>query len=125
MVIHGDDSRLHGIKQDLRQLEAEEVDVRQRLEGLERQDAAVRSEHQEAQQVKKDLTEEKAMYNTKQFDVMILNKEKELKDLADSIEKEKRKLPELKRKLASAHDKRFNEATKLKSLTDKVCCDVC
>ena len=45
--------------------------------------------------------------------------------LADQIEKLKRTLPELKRKLASAHDKRFNEATKLKSLTDKVCCDVC
>ena len=124
VIIHGDDSGLDRIKQELRQLESEEQGVRHELEGLERQDAQVRSEHQEAQQDKKKLTEEKALYNSRQFDVMITNKEKELKDMADQIEKEKRRLPDLKRKLESALDNRFNEVTKLKSLTDKVCGNV-
>jgi DNA repair exonuclease SbcCD ATPase subunit len=121
VIMHGDDSKLDDLKREVRQFEAQEADVRRELEELERKDATLRSENTQAQQLKKDLTEEKAMYNTKQADALIKTKEQEVKQKTLDLEREKQKLPELERKAASMYERRFNELAKLKSLSDKVC----
>ena len=125
VIMHGDNSALDDLKLEVRQFEAQEADVRQDLEELERQDVTLRSEHAKAQQLKKDLTEEKAMYNTKQADLLIKQKEQDVRQRTLDLEREKQRLPELERKAASMYERRFNELAKLKSLSDKVCVPPC
>ena len=88
---------------------------------LEREEQELRTQHIGAQQHKNALIEEKGMYDTKKSIVIIQKKEKDIRDLANEIERLKRTLPDLKRRLGQEHSRRYAEAAKLKSFTDRVC----
>ena len=81
----------------------------------------MRTQHIGAQQHKSALIEEKGMYDTKKSIVIIQKKEKDIRDLANEIERLKRTLPDLKRTLGQEYSRRYEEAAKLKSFTDRVC----
>ncbi len=88
---------------------------------LEREEQELRTQHIGAQQHKSALIQEKGMYDTKTSIVIIQKKEKDIRDLANEIERLKRTLPDLKRRLGQEHSRRYEEAAKLKSFTDRVC----
>lgn len=120
-ILYGDDSKLEIIKQELQEVEAKEDGVLRTLEVLEREDVELRTQHSEAQQVQNALRQEKALYDSRATDQLISRKEKEIRDAAVIIQNLKGQLPELKRKYAEKNKKRLEEASKLKSFTDKVC----
>jgi hypothetical protein len=120
VIINGDDSRLDVLKQHLRALEDKEVNVRRTLEVGEGEEQELRTKHSEVSKLKTDLADEKAMYDTKQADIVIKKKEKEIQHLASEIERYKKLKPELKRKLDQTQSLRLEEAKKLKLLTDKL-----
>ena len=120
LILHGDDSRLDVIRQELRDVEGAEVGVHRSLEVVEREDQELRTQHTQAQQDQNDLRNEKALYDTKQTDALISRKEKEIVDLAKNIDQLKKGLPELKRQYGQQQKVRVEDATKLKSFTDKV-----
>ena len=120
VIIHGDDSRLEGIKQEFQRFEAQEAEVRRTLEDLERADQALRTEQAQAQQKKNELLQEKAGYDTKIADTQIQKKGREISDLAKDMERLENMLPKIKKEYEKAHVKRVQEAEKLKVLCDKV-----
>jgi chromosome segregation ATPase len=120
LVIHGDDSKLDDIKEELRNIEAQEQEVHSTLEALEREDQELRAQHTQAQERKKELEQEKARYNTKQLDMLIAQKEKEIEDLGKLIEKLKKSLPDIRKEYDNAHSHRMELAGKLKCFSDKI-----
>jgi chromosome segregation ATPase len=81
LVIHGDDSKLDDIKEELRIIESQEQEVHNMLQAIESEDHELRAQYNQAQERKKELEQEKARYNTKQLDILIAQKEKEIEDL--------------------------------------------
>ena len=120
LVIHGDDARVDGLKEELRGLEQQEDVARAALEVLEREEQELRSQQGQARQYQDELNTEKAMYNTKRLDVLIRAKEKEIADLEREVQRIHKQQEELKAKEKQAHNCRMEQAKHLKDYQDKV-----